>query len=255
MLISTIILIMLGFAVGAFGTLVGIGGGIILIPVFLLIMNYSQQHTIGTSLAVVFFNSLSGTLAYFRQRKIYFDAGIRFSLATIPGALAGSFLAGYFTDKTFGITFGILLLVIAVSILIRSRKKQTEPQTFDPKEFVYNKPLGIILSFFVGFLSSILGIGGGVIHVPLLIFALGFPTHIATATSHFVLAISSFTGVASHLYLGNILPEPALAIGFGAVLGAQFGARLSLKLNSRPIQIMLALAMFSLGVRLLWANH
>ena len=223
-MLTTLTFIALGFAVGTFGTLVGIGGGIILIPLFLLLLGYTPQHAIGTSLTVVFFNALSGTFAYIRQRKVYYNAGIWFSAATIPGALIGSYLAGYFTSTTFNVIFGVLLATLALITLYRSLGRANEDKPFTMDEFTYNRPLGVFLSCIVGFLSSILGIGGGVIHVPILIYLLGFPTHIATATSHFVLAVSSFFGVASHYFLGNILIGPALATGFGAVLGAQIGA-------------------------------
>ncbi|MBP1763796.1 MAG: hypothetical protein H6Q65_854 [Firmicutes bacterium] len=242
--------ILLGFAVGTFGTLVGIGGGVILVPIFLLVLHYTPQHAIGTSLAVVFFNALSGTFAYIRQKRIYYDAAFRFSLATIPGSLAGSYLAGYFTSKTFSITFGLLLAVLAIIMFLRSVFQRVDEKPFHPDRFIYNRTLGVGVSFLVGFISSILGIGGGVIHVPVLIYLLSFPTHIATATSHFVLAVSTLFGVISHFIAGNILLGPALAISFGATCGAQLGARLSIKANSNIIQLLLALALAALGIRL-----
>lgn len=245
-------LFLLGIAVGIIGTLLGVGGGFILVPIFLLILHYSPQHAIGTSLAVVFFNAVSGTTAYIRQHKIFYHAGVRFAVATIPGAFVGSYLASYFTNRTFHIAFGILLVVIAIIMYIRTRQKQAE-KPFDKDIFVYNVPLGVTLSFFVGFLSSILGIGGGIIHVPAMVYLLGFPTHIATATSQFVLGISALVGVSSHLLLGNVLTVPALTIGLGAVVGAQLGARLSLKVKSRPILIMFSLVMMFVGIRLITA--
>ena len=81
--------------------------------------------------------------------------------------------------------------------------------------------------------------------------ALGFPTHVATATSHCVLAVSSFTGVISHYILNHILVGPALSIGIGAVIGAQIGAKLSNKTKSKVIIILLSCAVFALGVRLI----
>lgn len=243
-------LFILGLSVGTFGTLVGIGGGIILVPIFLMVMQYTPQNAIGTSLVVVFFNAISGTYAYIKQKKVFYDAGVRFALATIPGAFIGSYLASYFTGKSFSITFGIMLMFFASLMLYRTVGKKTEEKPFDKETFQYNRSLGVLLSFVVGFLSSILGIGGGVIHVPMLIYLLDFPTHLATATSHFVLAISSFFGVASHLMIGNVLIVPALSIGIGATIGAQIGARLSLKVKSKPILIMLSLSMAALGLRL-----
>jgi uncharacterized protein len=250
--ISMLAYLVLGFAIGTFGTLVGIGGGVILIPIFLLIFNWAPQQAIGTSLAVVFLNALSGSIAYIKQKKVYYDAAIRFSLATLPGAIMGSYLAKYFTGSGFRITFGILLMVMALLMYFRPSKKG-EQEEFNKDTFTYNRTFGVVLSAFVGFLSSILGIGGGIIHVPAMIFLLSFPTHIATATSHFVLAISSFFGVASHFFLGNILMIPALFIGGGAVAGAQFGAFLSVKAKSKLILTLLSIALFALGIRLIFA--
>ena len=251
MLTTSLLMLLLGFSVGAFGTLIGVGGGFILVPIFLLAFQWSPQHAIGTSLMIVLMNALSGTFAYIRQGKVFYDAAIRFGLATLPGAFIGSYMAQYFTGNSFRITFGLFLVGIAALMFFRSSPKQSQLD-FDPHTFSYNRGLGVGLSGGVGFMSSILGIGGGIIHVPVMVYVLGFPAHIATATSNFVLAVAAFTGVISHYLLGNILLEPALTIGAGAVLGAQFGARLSRKVKSRSILILLALALFLLGVRMVW---
>ena len=242
-------LLMLGFFIGALGTLVGVGGGFILVPIFLLVFHYTPQQAIGTSLTVVFFNALSGTIAYIRQKKVYYDAAIRFSLATLPGAVLGSYLSYYFSSQIFYISFGLLLMVIAVLLYIRSRSESEK--TCDLNEFRYNRTLGTLMSILVGFLSSIFGIGGGIIHVPTMICLLGFPTHTATATSHFVLAVSSFFGVVSHYLLGNILIIPALVIGFGSILGAQLGAYLALRTKAKSITILLCTALLALGLRMI----
>ena len=214
MITSTLLMLLLGFSVGAFGTLIGVGGGFILVPLFLLLFQWSPQHAIGTSLTIVLMNAVSGTIAYIRQGKVYYDAAIRFSLATLPGAFLGSYLAQYFTSNSFRITFGLFLVAIAALMFFRSSAKQ-DSIGFDRETFTYNQRMGVLLSGGVGFLSSILGIGGGIIHVPAMVYLLGFPAHIATATSNFVLAVSAFAGVVSHYALGNILVEPALTIGVG----------------------------------------
>lgn len=245
----SLLLFLLGFSVGTIGTLIGVGGGFILVPVFLLVLHYSPQHAVGTSLAVVFFNALSGTVAYIKQKKVYYDAAIRFSLATLPGAILGGYLAHCFTSRSFYISFGMLLVMIAFLLYSRSTT-ETEPVD-DQAPFAYNRFYGTSLSVLVGFLSSTFGIGGGIIHVPVMIALLGFPTHTATATSHFVLAVSTFFGVVTHYLLGNILLVPALLIGSGAVLGAQLGAYLAPKTKSRSITFLLCAALFVLGFRMI----
>jgi uncharacterized membrane protein YfcA len=123
----------------------------------------------------------------------------------------------------------------------------------------YDIPLrrGIAYSTVVGFVSSFLGIGGGVIHVPLLVRALGLPTHLATATSHFVLAIIAGSGSATHAVAGSFAHghgiRRALALSVGVVVGAQLGARLSLRASGRTVEALLGVALLALAARLVFA--
>jgi uncharacterized membrane protein YfcA len=112
---------------------------------------------------------------------------------------------------------------------------------------------GALVSIVVGFLSSLLGIGGGIVHVPLMAIALGFPIHVATATSHFVLAILTFVGVMTHLADGSLRAGlgRALPLAAGALLGAPLGARLSSRVHGTWILRALAAALALVGLRLL----
>src|SRR5205814_8241182 len=113
-------------------------------------------------------------------------------------------------------------------------------------------PLGVAFSFVIGFASSLLGIGGGFIHVPALIALLGFPVHIATATSHFVLAIMATVGTATHVAAGDLVDvwPRAAYIGAGAVGGAQLGARLSRRVRGPMIVRLLVVALVLVALRL-----
>jgi hypothetical protein len=115
----------------------------------------------------------------------------------------------------------------------------------------YDRAWGILLSFGVGYASSVLGVGGGIVHVPALIYLLGFPAHVATATSHFILAVTAGVGTLSHAALGHVFLVPAGLMGLGAVLGAPLGARLSRKLHGGWIVRGLAVALAGVGIRLL----
>ena len=254
-----LLFLLLGLFVGTFGTLVGIGGGLICVPIFILFLSAGTAHPFfetaaqitGTSLVIVMANALSGTLAYIRQKRVYFKAAVPFALATLPGAFFGSYIVGKFNQPMLNFYFGIFLLFMASIMYINSRRKPPVDVHELPPDFTYNKWIGIISSFGVGFLSSIFGIGGGVIHVPLMIYLLGFPVHMATATSHFVLAASSAFGVVSHFLLDHIIWLPAICISIGAALGAQLGATISRHTKSKVILALLSLAMFALGCRLI----
>jgi uncharacterized membrane protein YfcA len=110
--------------------------------------------------------------------------------------------------------------------------------------------LGILLSFLVGVISTLFGIGGGIVHVPFLIVILGLPVHSATATSHFVLAITSLAGTLVFLRNGQVAIPVSVVMGIGVLLGAQAGARLSTRMPSEPIRRILAAAVtvFALGL-------
>jgi len=268
--LSTAAYILFGFAVGVYGTLVGAGGGFLVVPFLLLVKHFSPAEAAGTSLVVVFLNAISGTLAYARQKRIDYRSGLWFAAAALPGSFLGAYLVDLLSTRSFHIAVGILLTLIAVILLWRphgalagARRHASTGRGLWPKqkrivdaqgqvfEYSYDRAVGLALSFVVGFLSSLLGIGGGIIHVPALVLLLAFPAHISTATSHFILAITAFTGAASHLALGHVRLQAGLTMGLGAVLGAPVGARLSQRTRGAWILRGLALALLIVGIRLL----
>ncbi|MEA2662873.1 MAG: uncharacterized protein QOH08_2445 [Chloroflexota bacterium] len=258
----------LGLGIGTLGTLIGAGGGFILLPVLALLFPREPTGTLtATSLAVVAANATSGAIAYGRQRRIDVRSGLAFAAATLPGSVAGALLARSIPRGPFDTAFAAVLLALAI-VLIRSRPDQPPaaprgrawgrmPRALtDAGGTVYRYevqlPLGIAISFVVGFASSLLGIGGGFIHVPALIAVLGFPVHIATATSHFVLAIMATVGTITHVAAGDLAdvwPRTAY-LAAGAVVGAQIGARLSTRVGGTAIVRALAAALVIVGLRL-----
>lgn len=260
------LLVLLGFGVGAFGTLVGAGGGFILTPVLLVLYPHDSPQTItAISIGVVFFNATSGSIAYARQRRIDYRSGLIFGAATLPGAIIGALAVSHVSRRVFDALVTAVLLGIAVWLLHGARARtETRSLSGTPRsitdrlgaEYTYRVPLvrGAALSLFVGFVSSFLGIGGGIIHAPLLVQALGFPVHIATATSHFVLVVMSGTATSTHLVQGSYHVghglRRTLALSAGVIAGAQLGAHISQRLSGIVIQRLLAAALLALSLRL-----
>lgn len=268
MTVTIICLILLGFAVGAFGTLIGAGGGFILVPALLILYpEQAPENITAISLAVVFFNALSGTIAYGRQKRIDFRSGLIFSAATVPGSVLGAWLVHFTPRDVFDFIFGIILVVLAVFLILKPNRVKDRNAEIplghvirkitdsDLVEHVYGYHLwsGIAISLFVGLLAGFLGIGGGIIHVPALVSILGFPVHIATATSQFMLGIMSFSGSAVHLFNGNLLPQLSqiIPLAVGAVVGAQVGAKISKKIRGTFIIRLLAVALLLAGLRII----
>ena len=265
---SYVWLLPLGFLVGAIGTLIGAGGGFVLVPVLLLVFPKEAPELITSiSLAVVFFNATSGSVAYARMKRIDFRSGLLFAPATVPGAILGALATAYIPRRAFDGVFGVLLLAMAAFLLLRPHKQApSDGATPDGHArrlivdadgtrhaFAFNPVLGIVLSVFAGFVSSLLGIGGGIIHVPALVHLLNFPTHIATATSHFILAVTALVGTVVHVVSGEFShgASTTIYLGVGALLGAQLGARLSTRIHGAWIIRSLGLALGLVGVRLL----
>lgn len=242
-------LLITGFVVGAIGTIMGSGGGFLLVPTLLLLdPHIAPDVAAGVSLGVVFFNATSGSIAYARMGRVDFKAGLIFAIAAMPGAILGAYTTPLIPRRVFDAIFGVLLIVAAI-YLFRTAGKETKPTASHD----YNLRLGAIISVGVGFVSSVLGIGGGIIHVPLLTHALNFPVHIATATSHFVLSITALVATLVRLKTGTLQGQlPTIAwLSIGAIAGAQSGAKLSNRIGGPWILRGLAISLGLVGVRIL----
>jgi uncharacterized membrane protein YfcA len=261
-------LVALGVGVGTFGTLVGAGGGFILTPVLLIAYPRAKPDLItAISLVVVFFNALSGSLAYGRQKRTDYRSGIQFALAALPGSVAGALVVNLVPVRPFDIVMGVVLASLAV-VLIRGRGHEMVPRSrpgatartitdSSGTTYRYAVPVrrGILYSIGIGFISSFLGIGGGVIHVPMMVVSLGFPVHVATATSHFVLTFMAAAGSITHAISGSFANgiglRRAAALSVGVVAGAQFGARLSQRYSGALIQRVLCFALLAIAARVI----
>jgi uncharacterized protein len=255
-----------GLVIGTYGTLIGAGGGFILVPLLLLLYPAESSDTIATiSLAVVFFNALSGTIAYARMRRVDYGSGLLFSAATVPGAIVGAMTTSLIPRRPFDIIVGVLLLGISIVLLAGGTGQAEEHhgrQSF-ARHLVesdgtvhlwsYNPFLGVGVSLLVGFVSSVLGIGGGFIHVPVMVNLLNFPVHVAAATSHFTLAVMTAVGSGVHAYEGTLRGTygRVLPLAVGVVIGAQLGARLARVIHGRWIIRALTLALVAVGLRLI----
>jgi uncharacterized protein len=208
--------------------------------------------------------------------RIDYKSGMIFAAATIPGAILGAVLTAYVPRHAFDIFFGIVMIGGGIFLWLSTRddnpidgRRQTqrsEGESATPlivRDFIdaegmryhyaYNPAVGSAISVIVGFVSSLLGVGGGFIHVPALTRLLNFPVHIATATSQFVLAIMALTGTLVHVANGVFshgLRRTAI-LSVGVILGAQLGAHWSNRIGAKAIIQGLAIALVFVGVRLI----
>lgn len=270
---SIYVLIIVGFIIGTLGTLIGAGGGFILVPVLIIMRpDFSPEIITAISMVIVACNAISGSAAYIYAKKVDYKAGIIFAICTIPGSILGVYTTKIIPRDIFDIIFGILMLGLAVVLLINGGKEHPDKKPVhigtkgwvrqqltdrwgEHYDYVYNLRLGMLISVFVGYFSPLLGIGGGIIHVPAMTEWLLFPVHIATATSHFILAVMSTVSVLAHLFEGNyqdpVVIKMVIGLAIGVIPGAQAGAFLSRKINGKLIIKALAVSIAIVGIKIL----
>jgi hypothetical protein len=262
-------LLLSGLIAGTWGSIIGAGGGFILVPLLLFLFpEASPSVCTAISLFAVLATGLSSTTAYARLKRIDYSMGIIFAIASIPTAVVGVLTVVTLTRSFFQAVFACLLIILAFYLAFIRRAYTNNPEKAPrgsiPRSLVdrngisysyaVNFKLGTAITFFVGFLSSLLGIGGGLLNVPAMITILQIPVHVASATSQFILAVTSATAVSTHALRGTLISGEwvyALLCAIGTIIGAQVGARLSGRLTGTFIARLLSLSLAGLGIRLL----
>lgn len=269
--ITILILLLTGWIAGTIGSLAGLGGGVIIVPVLLYVgafmehLEITPQIAVGTSLVVIIVTAISSTLSYAKQQKIDYKSGLIFLFASVPGALVGSYLNSFFDLKLFQLYFGLFILFISIVLMVRDRlpavsiagpvmvqRQMVDIDTNESFTYRYSVVLAFPIAFIVGMLSGLFGIGGGALMVPAMILLFRFPPKIAVATSMFMIFFSSISGSVYHMSVGNV--DWMLLIGLlpGAWIGGKLGAFLMRKMKSKGVVIALRLVLIVAGMRLIF---
>lgn len=257
-----------GLLIGAISPTFGIGGGLVTVPILILVYHFSGEEATATSLGVIIFTSLSGTLAYIREKRIDFKVALSFLIFAVPGSVSGALLARYLKKQEveidlFQIIFAVTMMLIALykiyTIFQQRRKEETQPtdeknqnantteekpsrwsvkRSLEDKRgvyFEYEAKLfpGIIVAFLGGFIGALLGLGGGVIYVPILTMILGIPAGIATATSTFTILVANPFAVA--LRWSSIHWDYVICLAAGTIISAWTVPRFLSKVKSEVI--------------------
>ena len=238
--------VIIGLIAGILGSMIGVGGGIIISPA-LTFLGLTPPQVASTSLFAVSSTSISSTIAYARSKKIQYKLGIKMALLSIPGAIVGSYFSTYIDPGYFKILLAIIL--VGTGIYLMYRKSIINGNSLS-LESIWVKILFFSGAFVAGIISSLFGIGGGVIFVPLMIVIVGLTMYLAAPTSQFVLMITSLVGLTTHIILGNPQYLPAVLLSIGAFAGAQIGSRLSTKLSEQKLRLILGITFFGIALKL-----
>ncbi|MBI2026841.1 MAG: sulfite exporter TauE/SafE family protein [Deltaproteobacteria bacterium] len=248
---------LIGLGVGCFGTLIGAGGGFILMPLLIFLHpGLASSEITAISLAIICINSLSGSISYARKKRIDYKSGALFALFSIPGAVLGTLTTSFFSREIFDPVFSGTLIMIGFYLFFKplNPQRMLNEKNETTHNISYNRNLGLFISLGVGYFSSLLGIGGGIIHVPALVRFLNFPVHIATATSHFILFCVTLIATLVHWTQGNLAQgfHQVLLLSPGVIIGAHIGAILSTYVKGHWIIRALSLAIILVGLRLIF---
>ena len=263
-------LILIGFIAGTIGSLVGLGGGVIIVPALLflgttgLFPSVSPQLAVGTSLVVIIFNGLSSTLSYMKHKVVDYRSGLLFFLGSGPGATVGAWVNNFLNVVHFSLYFGAFLIFSSFLLMLQGRfasgakeKNFKVTRTYITNEgetitYGYHPIVAVTIAFIIGFFSGLFGIGGGSLMVPAMILLFFFPPHVAVATTMFIIFFSSLLSSSTHIILGNVEWLFALALIPGVWFGAKTGAFINRRLQSKTIVGLLRIVLIFLGVRLIY---
>ncbi len=264
------LLIVLGLIAGTLGSLMGLGGGIIVVPALMILSGYlailtdiTPQVAVGTSLLIMIFTGLSSTLTYIKHKTADLRSGLLFFGGSGPGALLGVYLNNGIEPDLFLIIFGSFIIFISFILIIRKKLNPIQPtkrgikreyvnENGDTIIYGYHPVLALAIAFFVGMCSGLFGIGGGSIMVPAMILIFGFPPHRAVATSMFMIFLSAILSSATHISLGNVNWLYALALVPGAWVGGVLGAKINQRIKSDTLVNLLRIFLIIIGVRLIY---
>jgi uncharacterized membrane protein YfcA len=257
-----------GVAAGVFGSLLGLGGGVLIVPFLTLVFGLPLREAVGVSLVCVIVTSGASTAVFLERRVANLRLGMLLELFTATGAVIGGAIAFLLDERLLAALFTGLLTYVAISMLRRSPGEaaaspdsapRTGPEATPeavapaadeepgfigrlsaPGYRVHHLRLGAVGSVFAGVVSAILGIGGGIVKVPVMHLLMGVPLRVATATSNLMIGITASTSAIVYLFRGGIDPYIAGPTAVGVFIGATLGSRTAHRIDLRLLRLLFA---------------
>jgi len=228
-----------GFAIGIAAAVLGIGGGVLLVPLLHLALGLEMHRAVGTSLLIILFTALSASIAYLRRGLVLARVAALMEPGSMLGVFVGASLSHSLDPRLLRACFAPVLLYVAARMWARERRSRRALSLRTPPYIL------VAVGVLAGFLSGLLGIGGGIVKVPAMSILMGIPIHSAVATSELMIVATAMAGVVVHSSAGYVDYLIAALIAPFTVMGSQVGARLAVRLRaavvSRTFSVLLAL--------------
>jgi uncharacterized membrane protein YfcA len=254
----TLVTFLISIAAGALGSLLGLGGGLIVVPALTLLLHIDIRYAIGASIVAVIATSSGAAAAYVRERMTNLRLAMLLEIATTTGAITGAYLAGILEGRWLFLIFALVMGYSALSMLFNRRDHAVEASAppdrwadrlrlhssyYDQAESreveyrVAHTKLGLGLMYIAGMTSGLLGIGSGALKVPAMDLAMRLPIKVSTATSNFMIGVTAAASAGVYFARGDIDPFVAAPVAAGVMLGATGGSLLLGRIHGRVIRI------------------
>ena len=250
-----VVLFLSSIFAGVFGSIVGLGGGVVIIPILTLLLGVDIHYAIGASIVAVIATSSGAAATYVRDKMTNLRVGMFLELATTSGAITGAAIAAYTNSALLGLIFGVILLISLVPTVLKIGKEiPASPELKglskrlrltgsykerDGTEVRYNadRPAeGLAVAGVAGLLSGLLGIGGGAFKVIAMDIGMKLPMKVSTATSNFMIGVTAAASAGIYFARGDVNPIIVAPVALGILLGASVGARILLRVRNDTVR-------------------
>lgn len=256
---------------GIFGALLGLGGGVILVPILTLVLGIDIHYAIGASIVSVIATSSGAAAAYLRDGVSNIRVAMFLEIATTTGAIAGAFIGGYIGGPALFIVFGLVLLYSAYAMFRRRNTELPAGVKMGPianflqlgssyydtalqQQVTYNvrgARYGLPLMFIAGAVSGLLGIGSGVLKVPAMDIAMKLPMKVSTATSNLMIGVTAAASAGFYFIRGDVNPFIAAPVAMGVLIGATLGTRLMMRTRSTQLRRVFVIVLLVVALQML----
>jgi uncharacterized protein len=265
-ILSFIFLLVGGFIAGAFGALLGLGGGVLLIPFLMMVLGIPIHQAIATSIIAVIATSSVGASMNLERRIVNMRLGMLLEIATVSGAILGGITANYLSANVLTKLFSGLLFLVALIMIWRIRHRNGQETTYtngvlsgtfideasgEPVVYTVKKvPAVLCVSLVAGNVSGLLGVGGGIFKVPAMHILSGIPMKAATATSNFMIGVTAAASAFIYFAHGHVNPFVASTAALGVLVGSMTGIRISRKIHSKVLTWVFVVALLGISLQL-----
>jgi hypothetical protein len=263
-------LLLISIGAGVFGAILGLGGGVLIVPILTILYGINIHYAVGASIVSVIATSSGAAVAYLRDHVTNIRVAMLLEVATTLGALSGAMLSPYLPSQVLFLIFAVILLYSAL-IMFRQRAAERTISVSDDwwanrlrlnssypdpahgrtvSYAVTHVPFGFTLMYGAGAISGLLGVGSGVLKVPAMDTAMRIPIKVSSATSSFMIGVTAAASAGAYYMRGDIIPIVAAPVAIGVLIGSHLGTRIMMRLKAGQVRKMFLVVLMLVAVEM-----